>query len=69
MSVFWLLCVGLQLIEGLEAFHSPTIFHMVKFLLRDSDLIESCEGQRGITFPCLGNKDSELMGAMSGSHP
>ena len=38
-------------------------------LLRDSDRIESCEGQRGITFPCLRNKDSELMGTMSGSHP
>lgn len=69
MSVFWLHCVGLQLRESLEAFHSPAIFHVVMSLLRDSDRIESCEGQRGITFPCLRNKDSELMGTMSGSHP
>jgi len=68
MPAVWLCCAGLQLREGLEAFHSPTVFHMVKSLLRDSDPMESWEGQRGITL-CLGDKDSELREVMSGSHP
>ena len=51
MSAVWLCRAGLQLREGLEAFHLPTIFHMVKSLLRDCDPMESWEGQRGITLP------------------